>query len=268
MIARAFLLASLFVTWAGAGAVAWLAIHRLTGGGWGEAIEPRLRRLRVLLTLGAIASIALLVAAAQLFPWLHQPVEATRRWYFSHVFLVWRTAGCFIAWGAGAWLTRRAPAATLILWLFACGVFANDWIVSLSPDWRSSAIGLIAALGQLVVAFTSVTLLTSTGRMEAHGASRDLGNLLIALCLGWVYLAGVDYLTAWMADLPYETAWYLPRTRGPWALLAVAALVFHLVIPFAVLLARSVSSETKALRVAAASALFGQACHLAWMVLP
>ncbi|MGF6709175.1 hypothetical protein QFZ41_000139 [Luteibacter sp. W1I16] len=266
MIARLCLLAWLLATWAGAGAVAWLAIHRLTGGTWGAAIGPRLRRLRLLLPLAAIASIAMLMAAAHFFPWLHQPVETERRWYFGQVFLAWRTAACFAAWGVGAWATRRAPAATLILWLFACGVFANDWIVSLSPGWRSSAIGLVAALGQLVVAFTLVTLHAPAGDVATTRVSRDLGNLLIALCLGWAYLVGVDYLTAWMADLPYEAAWYLPRTRGAWASLAVAALLFHLFIPFAVLLTRSIS--TKALHAAAATALLGQACHLAWMVLP
>jgi hypothetical protein len=269
MIAHACLWLWLLVTWAGSGASAWLAIHQLTGGGWGDALGPGLRRLRALLPVAAVAAVPLLIAAAHVFPWLQGPVDPARRWYFTHAFLVWRTAGCFFAWGIGAGLSRRAPAATLILWLFACGIFANDWIVSLVPEWRSSAIGLIAALGQLVVAFTIAMLSTLVRETPvAAGILRDQGNLLLALCLGWAYLVGIDYLTAWMADLPYETVWYLPRTHGLWAAVAVAAVTFHLLVPFALLLVRAARNGTMALRMAVVSALLGQACHVAWMVMP
>ena len=40
----------------------------------------------------------------------------------------------------------------------------------------------------------------------------DLGNLLLMFVLAWSYLAFMQYLTIWIADLPAETAWYIPRT--------------------------------------------------------
>jgi hypothetical protein len=270
MILHAWLTAWLLFTGATVGAIAWAAIHRLTGGAWGDVLAIRWKAMRMLLPVAVLASVPLLLDARHIFPWIHDPVEEARRWYLDYTFLVWRTAGCFIAWAIAWRLTMRAPAASLIVWLFACGVFANDWIVSLSPEWRSSAMGLVLALGQLLLAL-SVSVLIRPRREAPEGEPTfrgDQASLLFAACLGWAYLTGIDYLTAWMADLPYETAWYLPRTQDPWVALAIAAIVLQLVVPSVLLLSRTGKRRLPVLRAAAVSVLLGQACHVAWMVMP
>jgi len=270
MILHAYLTAWLLLVGASVGAIGWQAIHRLTGGAWGVALAPRWRILRMLLPLAILGAVPLLVHARHLFPWIDDPVGETRRWYLNVPFLWWRSIGCFAAWAIAWRLAIRAPAASLLLWLFACGVFANDWIVSLSPEWRSSAIGLIVALGQLLIALASALLMRAPAGATDDQATTcgDLSSLLFAACLGWAYLTGIDYLTAWIADLPYETAWYLPRTQTPWATLAIAAVVLQLVTPSILLLSRKAKARRRVLRAAAASVLLGQACHLAWMVMP
>jgi hypothetical protein len=262
MILRAWLAAWLLLTGASAGAIAWDAIHRLTGGAWGDVLASRWRTLRLLLPLAVVAGVPLLVDAQHLFPWTHESVEDARYWYVGRSALVWRFAGCFAAWALAWRLLVAAPAASLILWLFACGLFANDWIVALSPEWRSSVIGLTLALGQLLVAFAAAIV------MRRPAQSSDHASLLFAACLGWAYLVGVDYLTAWIADLPYETAWYLPRMRMPWSAFAMGAIAFQFAIPFLLLLSRAAKARPGVLHAAAVSVLLGQACHVAWMVLP
>lgn len=267
MMAHAFVALWLLCTWASVGAVAWTAIHALTGGAWGATAEAPLRWQRAWLPLVALAGLPLLVGAAHVFPWIDHAPAATRQWYLNYPSLAGRTVGCFVAWALARALVWRAPAAGLILWLFVGGLFANDWIVSLQPAWRSSAIGLVAAVGQLSVAMAFAAAVVS--RREGGEASRsDIAGLLVALCLGWAYLVGIDYLTAWMADLPYETVWYLPRTQGAWAAVAVAALLLHLVVPCCLLVPRRLRVRRAALRWAAASILAGEACHLGWMVIP
>jgi len=224
----------------------------------------------MLLPLAILGAVPLLHDARHVFPWVRDPVEEARRWYLNFPFLLWRIIGCYAAWAVAWRLAVRAPAVSLVLWLFACGVFANDWIVSLSPEWRSSAMGLILALGQLLTALAVAVLMrvpadTSGDPSTTRG---DQASLLFAACLGWAYLTGIDYLTAWIADLPYETAWYLPRTQGPWAALAIGAIVLQLVAPSVLLLSRKAKTRPRVLRAAAASVLLGQACHLAWMVMP
>lgn len=270
MILHAYLTAWLLITGATMGGIAWQAIHRLTGGAWGDDLAVCWRWLRLWLPLAALGAIPLLVGAHHLFPWLHEPPEEARLWYLNYTGLVWRTIACFLAWAAAWWLLARASAASLILWLFACGVFANDWIVSLTPEWRSSVMGLVVALGHLLLGLAVPLLMRTRRDSSAMPAQvrRDQASLLFAACLGWTYLVGIDYLTAWMADLPYETAWYLPRTTGTWAVVAVAAVVTQGVLPFLLLLMQRAKAWPGAVRTAAASALVGQACHVAWMVMP
>lgn len=266
MTARLLLWAWLLVSALAGGAVAWRAIHRLTGGAWGNATAPTQAKLLWLLPLAVLGGIAFLVAAGAVLPWIDTPVEPQRLWYFDRAFLTVRTLACLLAWSVGAVFARRLPALVLVLWLFACGVFSADWIASLAPDWRSSVLGLTFACMQLTLALSVATWFAA---LEATPDVRaDLGALLLTACLGWAYLAGVDYLTAWIADQPYETGWYLPRVRGPFALLAVAAFMAHLAVPSALLVARQARRRPRVLRAAALSAVVGEACHLAWMVLP
>lgn len=269
MMAHAWLAFWLMFTGVTVGATAWKAIHSLTGGAWGDTLAPALLGLRRLFPVAAMVGLPLLLGAAHVFPWIDAPVDAARRWYLNYPFLAYRSIACFLAWGVAWRLCRRAPAVSLIIWLFTCGVFGNDWIVSLAPEWRSADIGLVVALSQLVVSFAVALLASGRVLIEIdHATRRDLGGLLLALCLGWAYLAGIDYLTAWIADQPFETAWYLPRTLGIWAVLAIAALAFHLLLPFALLLVRSAKEKAHVLRTASVSALLGQACYVCWMVLP
>lgn len=269
MMAHAWLAFWLLFTGMTVGAIAWKAIYTLTGGAWGDALTPALLRMRRLFPVAAMVGLPLLLGAAHVFPWIDTPVESSRLWYLNYPFLAYRSIGCFLAWGIAWRLCRRAPAVALIIWLFTCGVFGNDWIVSLAPDWRSADIGLVVALAQLVVSFVVAVLASGRVLVEIDDATRrDLGSLMLALCLGWVYLAGIDYLTAWMADQPFETAWYLPRTLGVWAALAVATLALHLLLPFGLLLMRSAKEKPVVLRMASVSMLLGQACYICWMVLP
>lgn len=270
MTLHAYLAAWLLLTGASVGGIAWQAIHRLTGGAWGDDLTCRWKRLRSLLPLAALAAVPLLLDGHHLFPWIDEPVEEARLWYFGHTFLVWRTVGCFAAWTAAWWLIPRAAAASLIVWLFTCGVFATDWIVSLTPEWRSSVMGLVVAVGQLSLGL-AVPLLMPVPRgspAAPERTRRDQSSLLFATCLGWLYLVGIDYLTAWMADLPYETAWYLPRTEGVRAVLALTAIAAQGVVPFVLLLAQRAKAMPRVVRAAAASVILGQACHVAWMVMP
>lgn len=267
MMRHAWLVLWLALTAASAGGIAWDAIHRLTGGAWGVTLSPWFRRLRALLPLAAMVGLPLLFSAAALFPWLREPVDEARRWYLSFPGLAWRTIACFLTWAGAWWLLSRAPALSLVAWLLACSVFANDWIVSLWSDWRSAAIGLVYALAQLSLAM-STALLGTWPDDTPVATRRDIASIVFALCLGWGYLAGVDYLTAWSSDLPYEAAWYLPRTQGRWAVVVVAAVWFQLLVPFALLLVRSWKGSRAVLRVAGASVFIGQVCHLAWMTMP
>jgi len=78
----------------------------------------------------------------------------------------------------------------------------------------------------------------------------------------------MQYLTVWIADLPAETSWYVPRTLTSWRVLAWLLIALHFAVPFAILLSRR-AKELRAWLAATAALLL--AAHLAdalWLVVP
>ena len=51
-----------------------------------------------------------------------------------------------------------------------------------------------------------------------------------------------QFMLIWIANLPYEVIWYLPRLHGGWQWVAYALFVFHFIIPFSLLLLRNLQA--------------------------
>jgi hypothetical protein len=283
-----YLAAYVFFLGPALGSVALLMVHRLAGNGdWGRELRAPLLAATRVLPLLAVLLLPILLGAAWLYPWMQamvpgDPHIARQRWYLNAPFFVLRAVVCFAAW---LWLARglrrrlleprldvslpRFAAMGLIVYLLTVSVAAVDWIMSLVPAWHSSIFGLIVATGELLAA-TALAVWCRGGRVSAPPAKqrRDLGSVLLVLVLAWSYLAFMDYLTVWIADLPGETVWYLPRLHTSWRWLGVWLVLFHLVLPFAVLLSRRAKQNRRWLRGIAGLLLLAQVTYALWLVLP
>lgn len=269
------------------GSMAWLMIHALTGGEWGIRLSTSWLAAIRLFPYVAVGAIPLLMGMHQLFPWAGAgPVDApyldSQRWYLNATGLIVRTAVLLALWGGlvlaalrstaqGRALSPRIAAPGLLVMLCTVTLAAVDWVMSLVPYWHSTDIGLLYFTGQLLAAF-ALAMLAYRMRETAPRAERrllhDFGNLLLALVLGWAYVAFIDYLTSWVADLPAETAWYLPRLHTSWWWLGVAVAGVGLAIPFFTLLLGRAKSSAGVLAVIAAISVFAQWLNLIWLVLP
>jgi hypothetical protein len=281
-----YLAAYVFFLGPSLGSVALLMVHRLAGNGdWGRELRaPLLAAIRVLPLL-ALLLLPILFGMAWLYPWTQAAVPgdthiAQQRWYLDPPFFVLRAVLCFAAW---LWLAHglrrrlrdpqrdaslpRFAALGLIVYLLTVSVAAVDWIMSLVPAWHSSIFGLIVATGQLLAA-AALGVCCRAGDCASPSRPGDLGSVLLVLVLAWSYLAFMDYLTVWIADLPGETVWYLPRLRTSWRWLGVWLVVFHLLLPFAVLLSRRAKQSRRWLRGIAGLLLLAQAAYALWLVLP
>ena len=69
--AAGWLLAFTYIAGFPLGSLALLLIHRLTGGRWGEALEPFLRPLALTTPLLLLFVVPVLIASPILFPWQH-----------------------------------------------------------------------------------------------------------------------------------------------------------------------------------------------------
>jgi hypothetical protein len=286
--ASSYLAAYVFFLGAILGSVALLMVHALTGGEWGVELRPALLAAARLVPVLALLVLPVFFCLSRLYPWTTPGTQAPgvlgaqfsrQQWYLNLPFFLARAVGCFALWiwvarglrrrlllqGPGVALSRFAVIG-LIIYLPTVTVAAVDWIMSLVPAWHSSTFGLLIGTGQLLTgAALAIASVSGTARSNTL---RDFGGVLLALVLAWAYLAFVDYLTAWSADLPGETVWYLPRVRTTWEWVAGMLVVCQVAVPFGLLLSPRIRQSRSWLRAVAALLLLSQAAYALWIVLP
>ncbi|WP_424683671.1 hypothetical protein [Frateuria sp. YIM B11624] len=281
-----YLFAWLFWLAPALGSVGLLMVHALTGGDWGLALRPALLAASRRLPLMALLLLPVLIGVAALFPWAGaqaaDPSLEAQRWWLDVPFFI---ARAMVVCGVWLWLAHamrrrlatpaaaRFAAGGLVLYALTISIAAVDWVMSLVPRWHSTVLGILLGTAQLLAAAALAVCVSVAGRDKVSGGwtSRllnDLGSLLMVLVLAWGYLAFMDYLTAWIADLPAETVWYLPRMKTGWRWLGAFLALFHLALPFAVLLSRQAKQRVAWLAGVALWLFVAQVGYVAWLVLP
>lgn len=283
-----YLFAFLFFTGLSVGSLALAMVHVLTGGAWGFYIRPYLLAAARALPLQAVMALPLLIGVRVLYPWAspellaHDAVLRAQSWYLDPFFFIGRTIVYFAVWLAllaaferrieNPRLLPRVAAPGLIIYALTATLAAVDWVMSLLPHWHSTVFGMTIATGWMLAAAALATLCAmAPGRSndtQLPRLSHDLGNLLLMFVLVWSYLAFMQYLTVWIADLPAETVWYIPRTLTTWRLLAWFLIAFHFAVPFTVLLSRRAKRRRTWLAWIAALLLISNLVDALWLVAP
>ena len=152
------------------GAMAILMVHGLTGGRWGTRLVVPLLAAASLLPLLTLLAVPLLFDLQVLYPWFpsHAPaIGAVRgqRWYLNVPGFAVRGAACLLLWNGIVYLLRRSYGdsvrpgsrgafsptlciAGLIAYAITITIASVDWIMSLTPEWYSSAFGLLIMTSQ------------------------------------------------------------------------------------------------------------------------
>jgi hypothetical protein len=266
-----------FVAGALLGGLANVWLHQLTGGAWGETIRPPLLRAARWLPLVCLLFLPVLAGMHLLYPWAGaealDPDTPFRRWWLAPGFFAVRSVACLLLWSVLAWIETRArgrsagrAAACLLLYGLSVSLAAFDWIMSLQPAWYSSVFGWLAATGQMLTGLALAVVLID--RDAARARLPDLGNLLMMYVLTWAYLAYVQFLIIWAADLPREIAWYLRRDTPAWHAVAWALLALHGAGPLVILLSRRAKGAPRLLGLLAAVLLAAHLLDCWWLVLP
>ena len=283
-----YLFAFLFFTGLSIGSLALLMIHAITGGAWGDCIRPQLLAAARMLPLMALAVIPVLLCLRVLYDWnapatlAHHLQARQQAWYLDPTFFVIRTVVYFALWIG--WLiaftrkmddrvlARRIAAPGLIVFGVTSLLASVDWAVSLTPHWHSSIFGMMVGTGWLLGACALATAVAAwpreTDAAIEPGVLHDLGNLLLMFVLAWSYLAFMQYLTIWIADLPDENAWYIPRTLTSWRYLAWFLIAFNFALPFAVLLSRAAKRHRAWLRAIAVMLVVANFADAFWLIVP
>ncbi len=170
---------------------------------------------------------------------------------------------------------ERLSAPGLVIYGLCITFAAVDWIMSLQPGFRSTIFGPIVASGQILSgqAFALIVLAWLVARppvadLISLEALNDLGNLLLTFLIIWAYLVWFQFMLIWIANLPYEVIWYLPRSRGGWQWVAWALFILHFAIPFFLLLLRDIKRDPVTLAQVAGLLLFMQLVFQYYQVMP
>ena len=255
------------------GALAVLCLHGLTGGRWGAPLRPVLRAATRTFPWLVLLGLPVLFSLDDLYPWLHPDGANPAPWYLNRGFFLARLAVYFGLW---LFLIRAVPrsggrmaAAGAILHALLVTFAAVDLIMSLMPGWYSTTFGLLVGTAEILSALALCALalhrFAPTGSVQDF---HDLGNLLLTFVMIWAYIAFTQFLIIWYENLPHEIRWYLPRLQGPWAVIALAVVVFQFVLPFLLLLARRSKRHLPRLAAIGLMLLLIRMADSYWIVVP
>jgi hypothetical protein len=297
---RSYLFGWIFWVGIGVGSLGLAMLNHLTGGLWG--LVPRRFHEAAARTLPAMALlfVPVVLGASSLYTWAQPEVVAAdellqkKAAYLNVPFFAGRAVFYFAVWGLLAWRLsswsrqqdggadpdraarlRGLSAVGLVLLSLTTTFAAVDWGMSLAPHWFSTIYGVLFIVGWTLSAlsFTIVLMSRLAGEEPFTKALQpvtvhDLGKLLLAFTMLWGYVNFSQFLIVWSGNISEETPFYLQRLQGGWQVVAVALLVFHFALPFALLLSRDLKRNARTLGAVAALMLVMQLLDLYWLIGP
>lgn len=294
---RSYLVAFLFWLGIALGCLAVLMLQHLTGGQWGLVIRRILESGAATLPVTFVLVVPVALGLRQVYGWSNPGAPATasiNHSYLNVPFFLLRMAFYFGSWFLLSYFLnkwsdeqdRTADPALLnrfqtlsggglVLYGLTVTFASVDWVMSLEPHWASTIYGMLYMTEQGLAAFAfAIAVLMLLADREpfadfvrpAH--FHDLGTLMFAFIMLWAYVAFDQFLIIWSGNLVEEIPWYLRRFSGGWIWVALAIVLFHFVLPFFLLLQRSLKQKMGIVAWIAIFLLVMRLVNLFWMVLP
>jgi hypothetical protein len=281
------------------GSLFWVVIHHAVDSVWSVGIRRQLENIASLLPLLLVLLLPLLFVAPLLWSWMaDSPAEnhelAEKEAYLRVDFFFVRTLFYFALFGTVAWLlrqnslrqdidgaaihtirSRRVAYFTIPVGALALTFWSFDWIMGLSYRWYSTIWGIYIFSGCVIGSLSLIILLANA--LRSAGYLKDVlteqhnyafGKFLLAFTLFWSWLAFVQYMLIWYANIPEETAYYTLRVSASWKILGILLVVGHFLVPFLLLLFRAPKASASFLGLVAGWVLAMHLLDIYLMVLP
>jgi hypothetical protein len=282
------------------GCLALGMIHQLSGGEWGVLIRRPIGAATRVLPVWTVLFLPIALGMFRLYHWTdadavaHDEILQHKQLYLNLPFFLARAVFYFTAWNTivfflNRWsleqdtnpdplLARRMQklsAGGLVVYGLTITFASFDWMMSLDPHWYSTMYGVLMMGGQglTALAFLIIFVVWLSRRpplsaivLPSH--LHDLGNLMLAFTMLWAYFSFSQYLIIWSGNLPHEISWYLHRSYTSWRIVAVALVLLHFVVPFALLLSRRIKRQADTILKVAALIVFVRLIDLFWLIAP
>jgi hypothetical protein len=294
-----YLISLWYATGIGLGAGFFIATQYVTNAGWSVAIRRVPEALTSILPVAGVAAIGLVWGIPWIYEWgrLLPPQEDSllqgkAAWLSAPFFFV-RIGVYFATWvwlarviarnsvrqdadGDAAHTTRnvRWSAVFLVVGISTGYLASIDLLMSLEPRWVSAVFGLASLSGSFLSGLAAIALLVVVLRRMGHGEFFttehlcDLGRLMMAFSVFWVYLWVSQHLVIWYGNLPEETSYYVLRHSGGWGPVSFLNVMLNWTVPFVLLLPRASKRSDRIVAIAAAVILAGRWLDLYVIVMP
>lgn len=262
-----------YVYWFGvtAGCIGLLFLHHTVGGGWGFIIRRMLEAASRCLPLMFVLFIPVILGMHNLYEWSRPEVVAgdailqAKAKFLNPAFFIGRWVFYFAVWGVfvfflNKWsaifdtrndekafsLSTRVAAFGILCHCLLVTFMVVDWVMSITPHWVSSVLGLLFVVGQGLAAISLMNVFIGTLGIQSSLLKivpqryfRDLGNLTLAMVLAWAYLSFSQYLIQYAGNIAEEVEWYVVRRHGGWGIIGLFLVFLHFALPFLALLSSS-----------------------------
>jgi hypothetical protein len=269
------------------GASFFAAIQSVTQSGWSSGFIRIPHGIANYIPVAAILMIPLFFGMHYLYEWsekdaLLDPVIAHKSPFLNIPFFIIRFFLYFTIWIFLTQLLRRFSLKEdqygglkwfhktefySKVYIFALAVTFSlstfDWIMSIDVHWFST----IFAIKNFVMSFYQgsvfitfiIIILNKLGYLPFFNKYhlRDLTKYIYMLCIIWIYLWFAQYILIWYANIPEETVYYLPRTKGEFKPFFYAEMIVNWLIPFLMLMPKQISTNKNAVLVVCCILIIG-----------
>lgn len=295
---RSYLMGYLFWFGLTLGSMSIVMLQYLTGGAWGVVARRPLESATRTLPVVALLFVPIFFGLHSLYEWdnpvlvLREPVLEHRSSYMNPTFFIVRAIIYFAIWAVFAYFLNRwsaeedlqgsrqkkleaLSAPGLIVYVFTVTFAAVDWAESLETHWFSTMWGFlfVAAQGLASMGFVIVVMAWLWKREPMRDVLKpvhfyDLGKLLLMFVMLWAYFAFSQLLIVWAGNLSDEIPWYFYRLSNSWGWLGVLLILFQFMVPFLLLLWRSLKRNAVLLSGVVGILIFMRFVDLMWIVMP
>ncbi|MBD3290507.1 hypothetical protein GF337_17010 [candidate division KSB1 bacterium] len=283
-----------FLLWTGiaqAGAV-FSAILELTNAEWGhrmqQVAESQISFLPASLTLLLI----MIVGAEYIFPWVSQvSIPEQKALYLNLPFLFSRsiiglgllTILSFVfvkkrrkADDQGGGRPRKLAVVLLLTYALVYTVVSFDFIMSLSPHWYSTIMGMHFFTACFYTGLSLIIIMAVFGRTHIFPTDfmterdfHDIGKLTFGFSIFWMSLLWSQYLVIWYGNIPEETEYlHLRFYEQPWSALTWTFILLAFILPFLILLNRKGKTTQLVIGIVGFLILIGSFVHMYVLVAP
>jgi hypothetical protein len=283
-----------------AGALLFLSIQRVTHSGWSAGFIRVPEAMAGFLPVAAILFLIMIFGAHSLYHWshtdsvAHDPLLSHKAPFLNLPFWIIRMVVYFALWILMFVLIRRLSlkedavgglepfkklehyAKIFIFIVIITFSFAMiDWVMSIDAHWYSTIFAIknfVAAFHHASIVITFIVLLMNRkGYFPFLNKSHlgDFSRYIFMLCIIWGYFWFSEFMLIWYANIPEETAYFIPRMRGEgWRIFFFANIIINWFVPFLLLMPKATARSKIVLKIVIPFLIIGQFIDLYIQIFP